>query len=155
MEYEFEEIDTEGLAVEEAYGLRWREDDPERFEDYLKQNEFELLGGEQPTQLVYREEDEIRAEAWIDSDTAYLKIYREVFEEETEAESVGERELPLVLRGVMQKRPEISLDEWLSEGLSSEEARYLVDEEELVEMDRMESLEEGVPFGGQPKRYDE
>jgi hypothetical protein len=147
-EYELDELDTEDTMVETAYLLEWEETDHDELADYLVQNSFESLDGEEPTQFVYHGEDGRMARAWLDerNGRAALKVTKDIYEE-AEAD-YEDGEVPMALQGVMMHHDAVSLEEYLEPGPDVD----VVDEEAVEELQAMDyDTPGGVSTNGSPR----
>ncbi|MDY6788607.1 MAG: hypothetical protein SVV03_01455 [Candidatus Nanohaloarchaea archaeon] len=142
-DYGFEEINLSDMGIEDAYRLEWQEDKPEELIRYLKENNFKHLKQENPTNLRYVHNGDLKAEARIEENKVSFQVYKEIYDgEDKDLET-----LPLALRGLMEKKSELDLDSWLK------------DEEELpnLTLDKIKDLtndySKGLPTGGHPRDY--
>jgi len=147
-DYELDELNTDDTMVETAYLLEWEETDHDELADYLVQNSFESLDGEDPTQFVYDSDDGRIARAWLDerNGKAALKITKDIYED-TEAD-YEEGEAPMALQGVMMHHDAVSLEAYLEPGPDID----IVDEEAVKEHQAMEyDTPGGVSTSGSPR----
>lgn len=147
-DYELDELDTDGTMVDTAYLLEWEEDDHDELADYLVQNNFEQLDGEDPTQFVYENDDGRLARAWLDerNGKAALKITSDIYEQAEQEYEDGE--VPMALQGVMLKHDAVSLEDYLEPGPDT----AIIDAEAVEELNEMDyDTAGGVTTDGSPR----